>query len=342
MSETFVVSRFWRGPVYVATLVFLTSVAMVTSSGRWDLAAPGVVLAIALFGTRHAFRVDPARGEAAVGIRVLGLDVFTQRRTPLASAREVQVTRVVELVRTRNGVVERTRYPVTIEGEPGLDVWSETGAVPARGLGERIARALRVPFRDASTGAERIRGWEELDLTLGRRLRAAGERPREARLPPGSRIQVRTGPETVIVFPAQAPSWRALLLVGIPVAAVAVVVGFAAGWRWATIPFVFLVLWVVAWIRDLAGYARPTSLRVGRDAVVAHGPFGGESEVALDGLEEVVEDGTALWLLSDQRHVRIPFASEDPAERAYVIGVIERASYDHRSASAGGRAAPAQ
>lgn len=252
------------------------------------------------------------------------------RSVALASLREIAIAR-------SHG--EDTTYHVTLVGRRDLALWPLSSFAASRAIAERLARIAGLPLREDWGGVERVRGFEDLDLTLGQRLRARGARPAPVAPPAGSTIRVRTGAEVELRFPAQPfPRWNLLLLVP-PLAAGALILLLAEGrWVSAVIPLWF---WAVPGLVFYAGSRRSTSLRVGPEEVVAVGRFGGRASVALERVEDLAADDGArdplgvrsLWLLSDRQLVRVPYDFEDEAERAFVTRLLEQASYDHPSAS---------
>lgn len=143
------------------------------------LAIPGTVL----IGLRRRHEIDPgARCER----RIAGWGPFVRTRSrafPPPVAIALGPPRWVGDESPRQRVVPLT--VVAADGE--REVVETTDAVRARAWGERLARAWRVPLRDASVGAPVERDADELDRPLLERIDAEDL---AAPIPPGARIRV--------------------------------------------------------------------------------------------------------------------------------------------------------
>lgn len=290
----------------------------------WAVLAVTGALAAA---TRMRVAVDARRQRLVVRWTLLGLPVLAVDRLPLRGLEAVVIER-----RVRRGSKGRDveTFPVTVRGEGALEAWAPGSLLEGRLLGERLARALRVPLRDLAAGRPRVRAPEELDLSLGERLRAGGAPPERAPLPAGSGIALvaaaaaRTA--TIALPPQPVPGAWALFALAIPAALIALAWGVLPP-TGAAVFSVIPALVLAGFAAAIAAKARTVHLVVGPDAVETRGHFS-RRRIPFDRLEEVALDGPDLHLLSDEVHAVVPW-DFDHDEARFVTSVVERAAWRH-------------
>jgi len=181
----------------------LTAGLALSASSPWA-AAPAVAAGLLLLGLRTVLRIERPAGEARLLVCVHGIEVIRLRRVPLAAARAVTLGRAVNPFSDSPEVA----YPVAVDTGRTLLLWTERDPDAALRLATAVAGALALPLLDASdgAGAERVRAPDELAMSLGERLLHRGEPAGGHPLPRGSRLRLRLGPETEILFPPSPPS----------------------------------------------------------------------------------------------------------------------------------------
>ena len=287
----------------------------------------GAALAFAAAGalalvSRVVVRVDARREHARLRWTILGIPFLPMGKVPLASVRAVRIERVVGK--------KRTDFHVQLEAERAFRLWSTTDLLRARRLAERVALGLALPLHDGSTGRFRMRDADELDLTLGERLRRAGPPPRMPVPPEGSSLRLRGGTRSEIEIPGQKlpPLFVVFWLAGPAFFGVAF-------WMLATPRTGFVALPIVgfigaAFVWALASATRSKVVVVAPDGVEVR-RLGSRKRIAFADLEELVHARDGLHLLSDEAHLRIPWAANE-AEARFVAEVIEHAAYHHLAA----------
>ncbi len=307
----------------------LFALALERGGARPQALAVGAV-AFVILATRIVFRIEPQRGECRVLLTLAAMPVLALRRVNLSTVQTVEIT--AEVRTSKHG--SRVVYPVSVIGERELRLWPLGDALAARRLGERLARALGSPLRDGSNGTAACRAPEELNMSLGQRLRHRRRTPEPGSLPARSGIRVRQGTETVVEFPAQRPPfWILLFALGIAAALGAIFWSFVP-FPNSVIPLGFILFVAGAFSFGFAMTYRPTFLTIGRNAIETRGQIGRGRRIEFARLEEVLEGDADLQLVADDARLGVPYSFADERERRFVVDLIERAAYDHQSALA--------
>lgn len=161
----------------------------------WLSLTIGIVLSVALFSVRRTVVVDG--GEAK-----LGYGVFVPFWWSTIAARGVGEVGLVSRVVSSGENGKRTVVDLTLGRPPAsTKVWRApfSKAAEARRLGEQLAAALSVPFRDLVSG-NGVRPPEALDLSLRERVRRHGYQRQTLAPPPGLDFR-REANEVVMRFP---------------------------------------------------------------------------------------------------------------------------------------------
>jgi hypothetical protein len=126
-----------------------------------------------VFG-RAQKRID--RRQAVVESSFSALVSFRRKQTPLARFRYVWVTREVRRSSGRSsGGRSVTVYPVRLMGERDRIDWDTLSSLErARRSAEELAKFVRLPLHDSSTGTEQIREADTLDESLRERASREG------------------------------------------------------------------------------------------------------------------------------------------------------------------------
>lgn len=290
---------------------------------------------------RSVVRVDARRERARIWWTLLGAPLVPLRSIPLADVRAVRIDQVAD--------GKRTRFAVGLQAGDARAIWRGRDLLRARRFAERVAHGLSLPLHDDSTGRFRAREPDELDLSLGERLRRAGPPPGLPVPPPGSPLQLRDGAESVIRFPGQPVSpLVAIVLLGAPAFSIVVF------WLLSTPRTVALLLPIPVFIEAgfvwaLASALRPKLVVVGPGGVEVR-RLGSRKRIAFADLEELVHARDGLHLLSDEAHVVIPhgWMEDERGSSRFDVGgvakfvaeVIEHAAWHQAAAAAPAAVAP--
>jgi hypothetical protein len=142
----------------------------------------------AFVGAFRRVKIDRRQGfaEMAAGAFL----AFKRTRLPLAGITHISLVREKRTRRGKNRTYTYFVYPVKLVGNEELECSDSQQYEYARGEAEAIARYLRLPIEDSSSGEIRRREYDELDESLAQRRRKAGERPRLPVMPVDTALHV--------------------------------------------------------------------------------------------------------------------------------------------------------
>lgn len=229
-----------------------------------------------------------------------------------------------------------TLFPIRLEGDrgPALPVDTCTDALEARRLAEAIAKVMRLPLTDSTSGQAVIRDPDHLDESLRNRMRRLGERVEVSPQPHAMRSQIQfTSSEVVADLPGMSAKARLVLNVAVIVFALGIGIAFfgtdilsGADDQWNDKLFMLLfpafvvaipLLVVLAKIRGFNRASRVTATRV--SLIVIHGRK--RTEIPGDELEELSISGrdfTKLFQTRDDGSMVIdPDRLDTPEAAAY-------------------------
>ena len=301
---------------------------------------PGALL---VFG-RARERID--RRQAVVESSFSAIATFRRKERPLGLFQHVSVTREVRSSSSRSGGSGKTTvYPVRLVGDGDKIDWETlTSPERARRSAEDLAKFVRLPLRDSSTGTERIREADTLDESVGARASREGlyvevpVRPSQLRS-----IVTRHGETIRVTFPRQFRK-------AVGAATVWIVLGYFlmtspdvmtdAGeairrlsphfdrWPFAedptllvVIPFVLLaVAWVAGSITRVSALANADSLRVEVQRPLVRWT----TTIPASELEELFLSGEKIVARSDRKTLYLG-GNTDHAEAEYLQAVLKAA-----------------
>jgi hypothetical protein len=295
-------------------------------------AGPGLAFALpalVVLGFRVVCRADSGAAEMRVQWSLFGIPLLTRQRVPTASIRAVELRRE----RRRRGSRRKSSYevfPVRLKGDTALTLREPGDFGKARVFAERVAEQLGLPLHDYSSGRLRKRTADELQLTLGQRLRKRGRQPPQPAPPTNARVRFRDrGARKQLMLPAQPlPWWGYLLALAIP--AVLFAVFWLGGERVVAVVIVLPVA-LFFYVRLLASLF-PARLEFDPDGVRVRALLY-RKEMPFSALEEAVQSRSGIYLLSDRQRLGLPYDFTDDEEARFVIDLIEYLAWSHPSSA---------
>ncbi|OBS07987.1 hypothetical protein [Acidihalobacter prosperus] len=331
-SGTCTVAARQRRTIRLLALIGLLWAAEGWREGSGLFALGTSALAILTLAFRSALRCDRARDRVAHCWTLFGLPLWVRGRTRLTSLKAVDLYgRTRSRQDTDGDVAVWTDYYTVLKGSPTLKLRATRNDYPnARRLAERLASGLDLPLRDHVLKGVRVRRPDELDLTLGERLRRAGEPPAPpASPPPPLRLLAGGGDALALRLPAQPLSWWGYLLaVAIPAFM------FTIAW-FAHANLLFLIAssaFTAYFAYTLLGSFFPRRLTLDARGVTVRW-YLRRLHMPWQKLEEIGSTYDGIHLLGDRKHEVLPYQF-DAESSAYVRNAIAYMAWRHDRPSA--------
>jgi hypothetical protein len=217
-----------------------------------------------------------------------------------------------------------TRYRVSVTG-PKDGVLAEYGSEwYARQAGERVAKALRLPFDNRVYGRRSVRRSHELDLPLAERWRAAGKINERPTLPADSRIEIDDLATGIRVrFPAERSNWFLVLALVVFFAVGAVILYSLLQEPGERLLVVFIfgcLLWVFTLMTlSMIGRSRLTFTDRAVTFRVGHAPR--VRRIELKSIEEMIPGYEAIYLIGDASMLAIVWP-DSKADRDFLKSLV--------------------
>jgi hypothetical protein len=309
-----------RSPLVLGAFTVLIA-AVVWGKGL-DAAALGfAVFGVFVAGVRHvAWRATQGAG-VCIGWTVFGVPLW----------RHCLGDRAIESVDLRiekrgSGRARHRVYAVYLSARPRprLRLWRPRNYLRARRYAEALARLFDAILTDDSTGRVVRRGVEELDLSLGDRLRQAGASPRYPELPQGGRLVFRDrGSRKVLTLASRPmPWWVYPLIFLLPLVPFAIFLSIGAYSLAVGTALMTLAFWWVG-VHSLF----PLHLEIDRYGI-RYRLFILSRRIAWAELEELVMNGQTLYLLGDRKRLTVPYGFDDPAEAGFVEALLRYVAWE--------------
>ncbi|HSN91029.1 MAG TPA: DUF3592 domain-containing protein [Anaeromyxobacteraceae bacterium] len=329
-----------RSPVAAGASLLVLALLFAASDLPYQVAVALATAGALALSFRSVLRVDARRERARIWWTLLGALLVPVRSIPLVDVRAVRLDHVAR--------GKRTRFEVGLRAEDATAVWSGPDLLRARRFAERVASGLGLPLQDGSTGRFRTRDPDELEMTLGERLRRDGPEPVLPVPPPGSPFQLLEGPESAIRFPGQ-PLSPAFVVFWLGVPALFIVFFWLLSTPGTAALFLPIPIAIgLAFTWGLLGALGKKTVVVGPAGVEVR-MFGSRRRIAFADLEEVVHARDGLHLLSDEAYLVVSHGwmesvlgdsrFDTRAAVKFVADVIERAAWHHAAGAASPSAA---
>jgi len=288
--------------------------------------ASWVFLALSLFflGFRRVARFLPLKGKYDIGYRLFGLPLWVTHFN-LDEVKAVKVEH--KIIRSRKtSEANDHHYLISLIRVPSQKIKViRNDSLKARLLGEKIARSIQCQLLDGSQDIVIRRTEDELDMSLGERLRHRGDEIENPDFPSSSRLRlISQGSELKLWLPPQP-------LPGVFVAFLLLFfsaiggLSFLVERHFQVMILLFVSLCMLFILYAFFNTIQATILWITPDGV-RYKKFPYRGLMPLGDLEEVIHKGPNVSLISDDKIMGLPydFSREDGR---YVRKLIEYMAY---------------
>lgn len=307
-------------------VTFVGCIGLLWALGIWHAhhahaAAAIAIASLLLLGFRTSCRCDRVSDRVSLRWTLLGMPLYTREHMPLSSVTKIDLHHRIRKRRFTSGSNDTwEEYPVIVGGQRSLLLHAPRNYLKARRLAERLAQHLDMRLRDHAFGRVRVRSGDELDLSLGERLRRHHASLPRPELPAGSPFRLlESGPGwATLRLPAQPSEWW-LYLFGTAILAILLAAFWTMGGK---LPVILLVgpMSVVAMGAMISTFF-PRTLMLDAKGLRLRW-FIHRKRMRWNDLEEIATGHQSVHLLGDNQVITLPYEF-DAGTSGYVRALIE-------------------